>query len=386
MNKKKIIYLDNVSNTKMRKEVRKIYKKIIYNKYISNSSSFHFLGRKSKNIIELARNRISKIINSDPQEIIFTSSGSEGNYIIIKKIIKYYKIKNIITSKLEHFSILNLLNNIKKKINIFYLKNDNLGNINIKDLKFKIKRISKKKKNKILVTLMYINNEIGNINNIKKIGNICKLDNVLFHSDFVQYIGHYPLNIKKIKCDFFTASAHKFYGPLGIGFIYVNKNLYIKNIIKYENIINIKLENKNIYGIVSMSKALEISNKNYKKEKQYILKLKKYCIKNLKKYIKNIKFNGLSYDIKKSIYNILNIRLPIKDDLLHIKLDLKGIIVSKGSSCYSNNNNSYVIKNLLNKKIIKRTTSLRVSFSIYNKKKEIKKFIKILKKLIYKNK
>ncbi|WGH25107.1 MAG: aminotransferase class V-fold PLP-dependent enzyme [Candidatus Shikimatogenerans bostrichidophilus] len=379
----KIINLDNASNTRMRKEIINIYKKIISDKYISNPSSFHNLGRYSKSYIEISREKISNIINCDPSEIIFTSSGTEGNNIILRNVIKNYNIKYIVSSKLEHLSVLNTIKSLNKenKIKVFFIDNDEFGNLNLNQLK----GIIKKKKSNILVSIMYVNNEIGNINNINKIGEICNKYNVLFHSDFVQYIGHYKINVKKILCHFFSVSAHKFYGPLGIGFIYIKTGYFLTSFITGGNQErNIRSGTENLYGIVCMYKALKICNRNYYTEKRYILNLKKFCIFLLNKNIKNLKYNGLSNKINKSVYNILNLRLPIIDDLLHIKLDLKNIIISKGSSCYNNKKESHVIKNILNKKDFNRTTSIRISFSIYNKKEDIILFVKELKKIIFK--
>lgn len=381
---KKIINLDNASNTIIRKKIKKVFFKILNNKFLSNPSSFHFLGRKSKYYIEISREKISKLINCNPEEILFTYGGTSGNNIIIKGVINYYNLKYIITSKLEHISVLKTILNFKKKIKIIFLKNDKFGNLNLKQLENILKKKSEKKKYRILVSIMYINNEIGNINNIKKIGNLCLKYNALFHSDFVQFVGHYKLNVEKINCNFFSVSAHKFYGPLGIGFIFVKNGFFLEKFIlggnQEKGIIS---GSENIYGIICLYKALKISLQKLKKERKYILKLKKYCINLLKKNIKNIKYNGLSNKIKKSSYSILNLRLPIRDKLLHIKLDLQGIIVSKGSSCY-NNKESHVIKNILKRKDLKETTSIRISFSFLNKKKDIKIFVKKLKKIIFK--
>ncbi|MDH3004277.1 MAG: aminotransferase class V-fold PLP-dependent enzyme [Candidatus Shikimatogenerans sp. JK-2022] len=301
--------------------------------------------------------------------------------------MKYYNIKYIISSKLEHLSVINTLENLKKekKIKIIYINNDELGNIKLNKLK-KILKSKTNYNNNILISIMYINNEIGNINNINKIGKLCIKYNVLFHSDFVQYVGHYKIDVNKIYCNYFTVSAHKFYGPLGIGFVYIKTGSYLKKFITggYQEQ-EIRSGTENLYGIVCMYKALKIFYLRYNYEKKYIMNLKKYCIKLLNNNIKDIKYNGLSNNIKLSSYNILNIRLPIKDELLHIKLDLKRIIISKGSSCY-NNNDSHVIKNILNNKEYKKTTSIRISFSIFNKKKDIKSLVKILKKIIKKNK
>ncbi|WGH25566.1 MAG: aminotransferase class V-fold PLP-dependent enzyme [Candidatus Shikimatogenerans bostrichidophilus] len=381
-----MIYLDNASNTIMRKEIKKIYKEVIDNKFLSNSSSFHKLGRKSRVYIEKAREIISKVLNCDPSEIVFTSGGTEGNNIIIKGIVHYYNIKYIISNKLEHVSVLNTIKFFKKKVKIFFIENDKYGNINLKQLEKILKKINNRNNlnYKTLVTIMSINNEIGKINNIKKIGNLCIKYKSLFHSDFVQLIGHYKVNIKKINCNYFTASAHKFYGPLGVGFIYIKKGYFLKKIILGGNQERgIRSGTENLYGIICMAKSLELSNKNYEKEKKYIIKIKKYCINLLKKNINNLEFNGESNKLKKSIYTILNIRLP-KDDLLHIKLDLKNIAISKGSSCY-NYEVSHVIKNIINKKKRKKTTSIRISFSIFNKKSDIEIFIYELKRLTLNN-
>ncbi|WGH25654.1 MAG: aminotransferase class V-fold PLP-dependent enzyme [Candidatus Shikimatogenerans bostrichidophilus] len=380
-----IINLDNASNSRMRKEIIKIYKKYIENKYLFNPSSFHFLGRKSKSYIEISREKISKIINCDPSEIIFTSGGTEGNNIIIRSVVETYNINYIISSKIEHLSVLNTILDInnKKKINLFFIDNDKLGNLNLKKFKKKIKKIYKK--NRILVSIMYINNEIGNINNIYKIGKICKKYKILFHSDLVQFVGHYKINVKNLLCNFFTASAHKFYGPFGIGFIFIKKGFILNKFITGGNQEKgIRSGTENLYGIICLYKALELSKNNFLYEKKYISFLKKYCIFLLKQNINNIKFNGLSENMIKSSFYILNIRLPIKDDLLHIKLDLRGIIISKGSSC-NKNNESHVIKNILNIKNLKNTTSIRISFSIYNKKKDIELFVYELKRMIINN-
>ncbi|WGH24740.1 MAG: aminotransferase class V-fold PLP-dependent enzyme [Candidatus Shikimatogenerans bostrichidophilus] len=378
----KIINLDNASNTRMRKYVIKIYKNLLYDKYISNPSSFHYLGRHSKYYIEKSRKEISKLINCKSSEIIFTSSGTEANNLIIRSVINNYKIKYIITSKLEHLSVLETIKIFNNRINIIYIGNDKLGNLNLNQLNFILKSKTNYKYN-ILVSIMAINNEIGNINNIKFIGLLCKKYNSLFHSDFIQFIGHYKVNVKKIYCHFFSASAHKFYGPLGIGFIYKKEGYNLKKYItggsqEYQ----IRSGTENLYGIFCIYYALKLCYKNYIKEKRRILLLKKYTIKLLNKNIINVKYNGLSNNLKKSVYNILSIRLPVKDDLLHIKLDLMNIIVSTGSSCYSNNKKSYVLKNILNRYIYNNTTSLRISLGIYNNKSDIYIFVRKLKKIL----
>ncbi|XBT18399.1 MAG: cysteine desulfurase family protein [Candidatus Shikimatogenerans sp. Tduv] len=383
------IYFDNASTTflnlKVKKYINKILKKKIY-----NPSALYSYGLNYKLLIEKTKNYIAKYLNIFPNEIFFTSSGTEANNFVIYNSVFFLNIEIIITTKMEHMSLLKIIHFFKKKkkIKCIYLKNNKKGEINYLDI---IKYLNKYKKKKILITLMHVNNEIGNIYNIDFIIKICeKYKNVYFHSDIVQSIGYLDINIKKL--DFATISLHKIYGPLGIGIIYINKNIFFKNGFimggGQENFIRAGTEN--IYFIYSS----KIVFKNIYKYKHFYYKkiylFKKKFIKMLYQNIKGIKFNGNSNNLKKSIHTILNIRLPIKNNLLLFLMDkYYKILISYGSSCNKIDNvnfYSHVLKNILSKKQLKRYTSIRLSFNHFNNKKEIFFFIKCLKKILYTNK
>ncbi|MFU7501842.1 MAG: cysteine desulfurase family protein [Candidatus Karelsulcia muelleri] len=371
----KKVYFDNAATTPLRKQVIN-YMISSLKESLGNPSSIHSLGIKTRSILEYSRINIANILNADPSEIIFTSSGTEANNLILRSCINDLNIKYIITSKIEHKSILETLNDlyIKSGVVIDFVKLNNNGIIDLNDLE---KKLKKNNNSPILVSLMYVNNEIGNILDIYSVCNICKKYKAYFHSDTIQAIGHYYLDMKKLKIDFACGSAHKFNGPMGIGFAFIRKGLNIKAIITggfQEQEVRAGIEN--IYGILGMSKAIEIANINLKKEKKYIENIKKYCIKQLKKSIPGIRFNGLSYSIIKSIYTILNIAIPKKDNMISFNLDLKGVIVSQGSACNSYKV-SHVIK-ILNKKINK-FSFIRISFGFLNKKKDIDILISCLK-------
>jgi len=249
-----------------------------------------------------------------------------------------------------------------------------------------LENILKNSNQKCLVTLMHINNEVGNITDIGAVSKICKKYNSLFHSDTVQSVGHYDLDFEKIKIDFFVASAHKFHGPKGVGFAFVRKNTnlgsYITGGMQEKGL---RAGTESVHNIVGMSEALKISAKNLRTEKKYITELKTYFITQIKKKIKNIKFNGLCEDISKSTYTIVNVLLPIKREtggLFMFKLDLKGIACSKGSACQSGSESgSHVLSEIQNNEDNEKV-SLRFSFSIFNTKDEIDYVIEQVSSLI----
>ncbi|AIZ48856.1 cysteine desulfurase [Candidatus Karelsulcia muelleri] len=371
----KKVYFDNAATTPMRKQVIN-YMISSLKESLGNPSSIHSLGIKTRSNLEYSRINIANILNADPSEIIFTSSGTEANNLILRSCINDLKIKYIITSNIEHKSILETLNDlyIKYGVVISFVKLNNNGILDINDLE---KKLKKNNHSPILVSLMYVNNEIGNILDIYSVCNICKKYKAYFHSDTIQAIGHYNLDIKKLNIDFACGSAHKFNGPMGIGFAFIRKGLNIKAIItggSQER--ETRAGTENIYGILGMSKAIEIANINLKKEKKDIENIKKYCIKQLKKSIPGIRFNGLSYSTIKSIYTILNIAIPKKDNMISFNLDLKGVIVSQGSACNSYKV-SHVIKILNNQ--INKLSFIRISFGFLNKKKDIDILISCLK-------
>jgi len=377
------IYLDNAATTKVRDEVVDIMSNIIKNEY-GNPSSTHSYGRSSKSIVELSRKEISDILNVKSSEIIFTSGGTEGDNMIIRNCVNNLDVRHIITTKIEHHAVTHtiddLLNN--DKIKVSFVKLSKSGDVDLKDLE----NILKNSDQKCLVTLMHINNEIGNITDIEAVSKICKKYNSLFHSDTVQSVGHYDLDFEKIKVDFFVASAHKFHGPKGIGFAFVRKNTnlgpYITGGMQEKGL---RAGTESVHNIVGMSEALKISAKNLNSEKKYISELKSYFISRIKKKIKDVKFNGLCTDLNKSTYTIVNVLLPIKREtggLFMFKLDLKGIACSKGSACQSGSDSgSHVLKEIQNNEDNERV-SLRFSFSIFNTREEVDYVIDQISSLI----
>ncbi|MGX7590983.1 cysteine desulfurase family protein [Candidatus Karelsulcia muelleri] len=372
---KRKIFLDNASTTPLRKEVYNSLLKTL--KIFGNPSSNHSLGVYNKYNIEYSRIKIAKILNISAEEIIFTSSGTEANNLILRNCVKNLKVQCIITSLLEHKSVLETVYDLYLQYDIIvkFVTFNSKGEIDLNHLRKLLKENTKI----TLVSLMYVNNEIGNILNIKKVSQICREFNTYFHSDTIQAIGHLNLNLNKLNIHFASASAHKFYGPYGIGFAYIKKNLSIKSFLTgglQEK--NIRAGTENIYGIIGMTEALKLAYKHLTNDKNYIKNIKTYCIKKLQNNIPNLIFNGLSKNINQSIYTILSIAFP-KKYLLSLNLDLKGVIISQSSACISSEY-SHVLKSLYQKTniSIQHLTFLRISFGFFNKKKEIKKFLNLL--------
>ncbi|MDO9261490.1 MAG: aminotransferase class V-fold PLP-dependent enzyme, partial [Flavobacteriaceae bacterium] len=259
-----------------------------------------------------------------------------------------------------------------------FVKLDKNSQIDINHLE----ELLKEDTSKTMVSLMYVNNEIGNILDINKVSELCKKNNALFHSDTVQGIGHFNIDLQKTPIDFITASAHKFHGPKGVGFLYVKKGIAMKPmLIGGEQEKGLRAGTENIHSIVGMEKALTISLAHLDAEKKYIQQLKTYFIHQLKEIV-GVEFNGLSADENQSSYLILNVRFPVETDLLLFNLDLKGIAVSGGSACQSGaQKGSHVLAELLQEKE-RNKASIRFSFSHQNTKAEIDYTFQVLKQLI----
>ena len=366
------IYLDNAATTKVRKEVADSISLVIQNEY-GNPSSTHSYGRSSKALVELSRKEIADILNVKSSEIIFTSGGTEGDNMIIRNCVNNLGVTHIVSSKIEHHAVTHTIDNLllSKNIKVSYVEVFENGDINLDDLK----DILKDTTDKTLVSLMHINNEIGNITDINAVADICKTYDALFHSDTVQSVGHYDLDFEKIKVDFFVASAHKFHGPKGVGFAFVrqNSNLgpYITGGMQEKGL---RAGTESVHNIVGMSDALKISIKNLEAEKKYITDLKTYFIDEIENKIKNVKFNGNSADLISSTYTLVNVLLPVKrktGGLFMFKLDMKGIACSKGSACQSGSETGSHVLREIQDNIDNDKVSLRFSFSIYNTKDEI---------------
>ena len=379
------IYFDNAATTEMSDKVISVIMDTMKNNY-GNPSSTHSFGRNSKSILELSRKFIAEKLNAKTSEIIFTSGGTESNNMIIKSVVEAQNIERIITTKIEHKAVLNSIESISKtkKISVEYLDVDNCGNPNSEQLKNSLEKSDQM----TLVSLMHINNEIGTIINLNEYGEICRSNNALFHSDTVQTIGHYDLDLSATTIDFITCSAHKFHGPKGVGFAYINN----------ETIINPFIEGgsqergyrggtESIHNILGLKTAFEISYESLEKDSKKVSKIKEYFIHSILKNIPGTKINGNS-DTHNSSYTILNLCLPIpkeKKTVLDFKLDLAGIACSSGSACQSGSSKpSHVLSEILSNSEMEKI-SLRFSFSKFNSLEEVDYVVTFLKDFINDN-
>lgn len=377
----KSVYLDNAATTAILPEVVNTMTEVLTNTF-GNPSSTHNYGRNAKAIVEQARKTIAKQLNVSSSEIIFTSGGTEADNLILQSAVKDLGVKTIITTKIEHHAVLNTIIYLSKHydVEIIYLDLDEIGQINYNQLGEFLKS-----KDNVLVSLMHVNNEIGNILDIKKVANLCQENKALFHSDTVQSIGHYNLDLQDIKVDFAAVSAHKFHGPKGVGFAFIRKNSGLHPIIfGGEQERGQRAGTEALHNIAGLETAFRIAYQNLETDKAYITNLKSYCLKQLKKQIPSVKFNGLSDTLENSAYTIINMRLPeISKDatMIQFHLDLKGIACSRGSACQSGSTkNSHVLEAILAKEALKKA-SLRVSFSKFNTKEDVDYLVNVLKEL-----
>ena len=373
------VYFDNAATTRIRDEVVDEIKNCLLETY-GNPSSTHSFGRSAKSKLENARKVIASYLNALPQEIIFTSGGTESDNMLIRCSVKDMGVTTIISSRIEHHAVLHTLDDLESTgINIKYVKTNNKGQVDFQDLE----RLLKEDNSKKLVTLMYVNNEIGTILNLERVGLLCKELNALFHTDAVQGVAHFNIDVEKYNIDFLSAAAHKFHGPKGVGFSYVKKNTGINPFIRggsQER--GLRAGTEALPNIIGMEKAISLSYDNLNKEKVYIQSIKDYFIKSIKKIFPNVQFNGCSSDSEESTYTLINIAIPVikeKASLLDFQLDLKGIACSKGSACQSGSNQgSHVLKEVQGENK-NDWPSLRFSFSSYNSKKEVDYLMGILK-------
>lgn len=376
----KQVYLDNAATTPLLPEVITTITEAMQNIY-GNPSSIHQIGRKAKSLVETARKNIAKHFNVSASEIVFTAGGSEADNLILRNAVINLGVTTIISSKIEHHAVLHTIDNLIKEfgITVKWVDLTNNGEINETHLEALLQQDDSKK----LVSLMYINNEIGNILNIEKVGSLCTKYKALFHSDAVQAVGHFKFDIQKTPIDFFVASAHKFHGPKGVGFAYIKKGIGIYPIVHGgEQERGARAGTENVHSILGMDKALQIAYANLNQEAAEIQTLKNYFIQQLKDNFEGIKFNGTSDNEQLSSYIILNVQFPKEYGMLLFNLDLKGIAVSGGSACQSGSSKgSHVLNTILSEKEAKNT-SIRFSFSKLNTTEEIDFVIDNLKTLI----
>ena len=377
------VYFDNAATTPLYPEVVEKITEVLSNTY-GNPSSTHALGRAAKSLIEYSRKQIAKELNALPSEIIFTSGGTEADNFILHSCVRDLGVQVVISSLIEHHAVLHTLEVLAKEypIQIVYVNLTERGDIDLQHLKNLLEQYTEKK---VLVSLMHLNNEIGNILPLKEVATLCKEKGAYFHSDTVQSVGHYPINLQEIPVDFITASAHKFHGPKGVGFAFIRKGIVLHSIITGgEQEKGLRAGTEAVHNIAGMEVAFNLCYKNLDKNTEKLKNLKQYFIHQLKHHFPEIVFNGTSESLEESSYAIVNVGFPAlqhQDNTLLFQLDLKGIACSKGSACQSGSVQvSHVLSAFMPKEAL-QYPSLRFSFSAFNTIEEVDFLIESLKEI-----
>ncbi len=373
------IYFDNAATTALDREVLDAMLPYMTT-HFGNPSSIYSYGRESRLAIETARKTVAKLLNAHPGEIFFTSGGTESNNMAILSAIRDLGCTHIISSPIEHHAVLHTVDHYgcTDEMSYSYVKLLPDGHADLADLE---EQLASRNGQRCLVSLMHANNEIGNLLDIDVVGSLCKKYNAIFHSDCVQTVGHYPLDMRKTPVHFISAAGHKFHGPKGVGLLYINDNVKAKPFIYgggQER--NMRAGTENLYGIVGFAKALELAMANHEKESAYIQSLKTYMTAQLSKEIKGVVFNGDQY--VKSLYTVLSVAFPKteKSEMILFNLDINNICVSGGSACSSGaDQGSHVIRAINNNPNL---VTVRFSFSKYNTKEEVDAVVEKLKELI----
>jgi cysteine desulfurase len=302
-----------------------------YGQHFGNASSVHVFGQEARRAVEDSRDKIAALLNARPEELFFTSGGTESDNLAIKGFFAANKDKgkHIITSSIEHPAVLEVCRFIEKNgYSATYLPVNSLGVINPAELERAVT------KDTSIISVMYANNETGSIQPVEEMAQFAKSKNIVFHTDAVQAVGKLPIDLNKTAVDMLSASAHKFYGPKGIGFVYIRKGTKIECIQHgghHER--NIRPGTENVPGIVGMAKALEISVGAMKKDGERVLKLRDMLWEGIKAKIDHVFLNGHA---EKRTNNTLNVSFQyIESESIILNLDLKGIAVSGGSACAS---------------------------------------------------
>ncbi|WP_028375182.1 cysteine desulfurase family protein [Leeuwenhoekiella sp. MAR_2009_132] len=377
------VYFDNAATTAIRPEVITRMMQVM-SEIPGNPSSTHAVGRKAKTVIEQARKTIAAYLNVTPAEIIFTSGGTEADNLIINSAVRDLEVRHIITSPIEHHAVLHVVEHLQLaydiKISMVAIKD--CGSVDLSHLEELLASNSEK----TLISLMHINNEIGNMLDLNAVCALAKKYSALFHSDMVQSVGHFDLNLSEVPVDFIAAAAHKFHGPKGVGFAYLRKNSKIRPLIfggGQER--GSRAGTEPVHNIAGMEEALILAQSNLVAERKHIEDIKWYFKEQLQAHIPGVHFNGNCHDGTKSTYTLLNVCLPVPADkalMLLFQLDLKGIACSKGSACQSGSDQgSHVLNAFLSKDKLDKP-SIRFSFSHENTKEEVDYVIETLKQFI----
>ncbi|MEQ8323946.1 MAG: cysteine desulfurase family protein [Vicingaceae bacterium] len=371
------VYFDNAATTPIDPEVAEVMCELLKSNF-GNPSSIHSFGRETRAIIERSRKQIASFLNVSPSEIYFTAGGTEADNMAIRCSVRDLNVKRIITSPIEHHAVLHTAEQCEQDtgVQVDLVKITPEGYVDMDDLE----RLLTSSDKKTLVSLMHANNEIGNLIDLKEVGDLCKEQGAFFHSDTVQTMAHYRFDFSAMNVDFATCSAHKFHGPKGIGFLYINKDVSVKPLIfggSQER--NMRAGTENVYGIASLAKAMEIAHHSMDAHQEHVLGIKKYMIEQLELLFPSIDFNG---DPKgRSLYTVLNVSFPSSEmnEMFLYNLDIEGIAASGGSACSSGSNVGSHVLNALGKN--SEGPAIRFSFSRFNTKAEVEYAVAVLKEL-----
>ncbi|MEO1263584.1 MAG: cysteine desulfurase family protein [Bacteroidota bacterium] len=360
------IYLDNAATTPLSEEVIAVMSDSM-RQFYGNPSSIHACGRRVRAKLEESRKKVAHYLGASIGEIFFTSGGTESNNMAIKCAVRDLGVTRIISSRTEHHCVGHSLEAVEKQgVTIEYVDVDRLGRLDYDQLESKLKEAPG---TKTLVSLMHANNEIGTLSDMQRISELCEEYGAYYHSDTVQTIGHIPIDVSKTKIHFLSGGAHKFHGPKGCGFIYINGDAMIKPMIdggSQER--NMRAGTENIYGIVGMAKALELACENLESYRKQIDELRSYFKAELLNRFEDIHFHG---DQENYLYTVLNVCFPKSDKsaMLLLHLDIAGISASGGSACSSGAEAGSHVLNAIGADAERK--SIRFSFSHYTTKEDI---------------
>jgi cysteine desulfurase len=361
------IYLDNAATTRIDPEVIETMLPWLTEQF-GNPSSIHGHGRVVKSAIEQARKTVAGLLNTSPSQIFFTSGGTEADNTAIVCSIENYGLTHAITSPLEHHAVLHTLEYLAKagKIKLSMANIDDKGHVDLTHLEELLQNNPRS-----LVSLMHGNNEIGNLLDLKAVGDLCEQYNAIFHSDTVQTVGHLRHDLKNLKTNFIVGAAHKFNGPKGVGFLYVNDVKIHPFIHGGSQERNMRGGTENVYGIVGLAKALEIAYRDMAVHRVHLESLKRKMIAGFREKIEDVRFNGDCENLERSNYTVLNVSLPPSDinDMLLFNLDIAKISASGGSACSSGSEvGSHVLGAL---GVSPDRGNVRFSFGKYNTEADI---------------
>lgn len=374
----KKIYLDNAATTPIDPAVLEVMMPYLTD-FFGNPSSIHSHGRKVKSAIENARKTVASVLNTSPGEIFFTSGGTEADNTALTQSVETLGVKHIISSRLEHHAVLHTLDHLEKagKVSVTYLENDRKGVLDIDAIPSLLENNPHS-----MISLMHGNNEIANLLDIQKVSEMALAYGAVFHSDTVQTMGHYAFDLQKLPMDFIVGAAHKFHGPKGVGFLYINaKNKISPFIHGGAQERNMRGGTENLYGIIGLAKALELATSHLEDHQKHVKGLKSGMIRLLKEKIPHVEFNGRSEEVENSLYTVLNVSFPEHPDneMLLFNLDIEGISCSGGSACSSGTNQGSHVLNALN--IDSNRANVRFSFSKFTTEEDIDNTVDILQRI-----